>query len=46
MTVIPIVFGALGTIRKRLVKRRKDLEKRGQVETIKTIAYDYEMPEY
>ena len=34
VTVIPIVIGELGTIPKGLVKGRKDLEIRGQVETI------------
>ena len=36
VTFIPIVDGALGTIIKRLVKRLKDLEIRGRVETIET----------
>ena len=34
--VIPIVFGALGTIPKRLVKGQEELEIRGQVETFAT----------
>ena len=34
VTVIPVVIGALGTIPKGLVKGLKDLEIRGQVETI------------
>ena len=37
-TVIPIVIGALGTIPKRLIKGFEDLEIRGQIETIQTIA--------
>ena len=36
VTVIPIVFGAIGTIPKELVKEVEDLEVRGQVETIQT----------
>ena len=36
--VIPVVTGALGTILKGLVKGLKDLEIRGQVKTIQTIA--------
>ena len=36
VTVIPTVFGALGTIPKSLIKRLEDLEIREQVETIKT----------
>ena len=35
--VIPILIDERRTIPKRLVKRLKDLEIRGQVETIKTI---------
>ena len=35
--MIPIVTGALGIIPEGLVKRLKDLEIRGQVETIRTI---------
>ena len=35
-TMITIVIGALGMISKGLVKRLKDLEIRGQVETIQT----------
>ena len=38
VTFIPIVIGALGTATKGLIKGRKDLEIRGQVETIKTTA--------
>ena len=38
VTVIPIVFGALGTITKGLVKGFEDLEMRGCMETIKTKA--------
>ena len=38
VTVIPIVIGALGTFTKRLIKRPKDLEIRGRVETIKITA--------
>ena len=38
VTVIPIVVGALGTVTKGLVKRPEDLEIRGRVETIQTIA--------
>ena len=34
VTVIPVVVGAHGTILKILVKGLKDLEIRGQVETI------------
>ena len=37
-TVIPIVIGALGTIPEGLIKRREDMEIRGQVETIQTTA--------
>ena len=37
-TVIPIVFGVLETIPKRLVKGLEDTEIRGQVETIQTTA--------
>ena len=33
MTVIPIVVGALGIIRKELVKGLEDLEIKGKVET-------------
>ena len=36
--MIPIVFGALGTIPKGLVKGLEDLGIRGQVETIQTTA--------
>ena len=36
--VIPIVTGALGTISNSLVKGLEDLEIRGLVETIQTIA--------
>ena len=38
MTVIPVVMGALGTISKGLVKGLEDLEIRGQVANIQTIA--------
>ena len=38
MTVIPIVFGALGPIPRGLVKRLEDLEIRVKVETIQTAA--------
>ena len=38
VTVIPIVIGALGTVTKGLVQGLKDLERRGQVETIQTTA--------
>ena len=38
VTVISIVIGALGTISNRLVKGLEDLEIRGQVATIQTIA--------
>ena len=37
-TVISTVIGALGTIFKGLVKEGKDIEIRGQVETINTTA--------
>ena len=37
MTVIPIVICVIGTIPKGFVKGLKDLEVRGQVETIQTI---------
>ena len=36
VTVIPIVIGALGTVTKGLIIGLKDLEIRGQVETIQT----------
>ena len=36
--VMPIVFGALRIILKRLVKRLEDLEIRGQVEDMQTTA--------
>ena len=36
--MLPIVIGALGTIPKGLVKELGDIEIRGQVETIQTIA--------
>ena len=36
--VIPIVIGTLGIIPKGLVKGQEDLEIRGRVETIQTIA--------
>ena len=38
VTVIPIVISALGMIPKGLVKGLKDLEIKGQVETIQTTA--------
>ena len=38
VTVIPIVFGALGTVFKVLEKRREDLKIRGRLETIQTTA--------
>ena len=38
VTVIPIAIGALGTVTKRLVQRLEDLEIKGRVETIQTIA--------
>ena len=38
MMVIPIVIRALGTVTRGLVHRLKDLEIRGQVETIQTTA--------
>ena len=38
VTVIPVVKGALGTIPEKLVKELKDLQIRGQVETIQTTA--------
>ena len=38
VTVIPIVIGAFGTIPKGLIKGPKDIEIRGQVETIETKA--------
>ena len=34
MTIIPIVIGALGTVTKGLIQGLKDLEIRGQVETV------------
>ena len=40
VTVLPIMFGALGTTLKTLVRRLEDLEKRGQVETIQTTALE------
>ena len=36
VTVMPIVFGALGTIPKGLKNGLEDLEIRGQVETVQT----------
>ena len=39
VTVIPIVIGALGAVTNWLVQEREDLEIRGQVETIQTIAF-------
>ena len=38
LTVIPLVIGALRTVPRRLVKGLKDLEIRGQVETIQNTA--------
>ena len=38
VTFIPIVIGALGTVTEGLVLGLKDLEIRGQVETIQTSA--------
>ena len=38
VTVIPVVIGALGTDIKGVVLRLEDLEIRGRVETIQTIA--------
>ena len=38
VTFIPIVIGALGTVTKGLVQELKDLEIRGWMETIQTIA--------
>ena len=38
VTVIPIVIGALGTVTKGLVQELENLEIRGRVETIQTIA--------
>ena len=38
VTVIRIIIGALGIIRKGLVKGLEDLKIRGRVETISTIA--------
>ena len=38
MTVIPIVFGALGKVTKVLVQGLKDLEIRGRVDTIQITA--------
>ena len=38
VTIIPIVIDALGTVTKGLVEGLEDLEIRGQMETIKTIA--------
>ncbi len=38
MKVTPIVNGALGAVTKELAKGLKDLEIRGQVETIQTTA--------
>ena len=36
--VIPIVIGALGIVTKRLIKGLDELEIKGRVETIQTIA--------
>ena len=36
--IIPIVIGALGTVNEGLVKRLKNLEIRGRMETIQTTA--------
>ena len=38
VTIIPIVIGAFGTVTKGLLKRLKDLEVGGRVETIQTTA--------
>ena len=38
VTVIPVVVSALGTIRKKLIKKLEDLEIGGQVETIQTLS--------
>ena len=38
ITLIPIVFGALGTINEALIKGLKKIEIRGQVEAIETIS--------
>ena len=38
VTFIPIVIGALGTVTKGLIKELEDLEIRGRVENIQTIA--------
>ena len=40
VTVIPVVITALGTVTKSLVHGPDDLEVRGSVETIQTIAED------
>ena len=38
VTIIPIVFGAFGTVTKRLLKGLEDLEVGGRVKTIQTTA--------
>ena len=38
VTVIPVVNGVLGTVTQGLVQRLKDLEIKGQVETLQTTA--------
>ena len=38
VTVIPILIGALSTVTRGLEQGMKDLEQRGQVETIQTTA--------
>ena len=38
VTIIPIVIGAFGTVTKRLVQGLDDLEIKGRVETVQTIA--------
>ena len=38
VTIIPIVFGAFGSVTKGLLKGLEDLEFGGQVETIQTTA--------
>ena len=38
VTIVPIIFGALGTVTKGLIKGLEDLKIRGQVENIQTTA--------
>ena len=38
MTIIPIVIGTFGTVTKGLLKRLRDLEVGGRVETFQTTA--------